>query len=76
MFSRDLILKEVSELNGIVRIILRSVCNQFHHANGLSIFQFDAVLFIDFQQKILIDGFNGIEWITTRIRDSSFVFKF
>ena len=28
-FSRDLILKEVSELNGIVRIIVRSVCKQF-----------------------------------------------
>ena len=29
VFSRDLILKEVSELNGIVRIIVRSVCKQF-----------------------------------------------
>ena len=28
-FSCDLILKEVSELNGIVRIIVRSVCEQF-----------------------------------------------
>ena len=27
--NRDLILKEVSELNGIVRIIVRSVCKQF-----------------------------------------------
>ena len=29
VFSRDLILKEVSELNGIVRNIVRSVCKQF-----------------------------------------------
>ena len=29
VFSRDLILKEVSELNGIVLIIVRSVCMQF-----------------------------------------------
>ena len=29
VFSRDLILKKVSELNGIVRIIVRSVCKQF-----------------------------------------------
>ena len=29
VFSRDLILKEVSELNGIVQIIVISVCKQF-----------------------------------------------
>ena len=29
VFSRDVILKEVSELNGIVRIIVRSDCKQF-----------------------------------------------
>ena len=29
VFSRDRILKEVSELNGIVRIINGSVCNSF-----------------------------------------------
>jgi hypothetical protein len=28
-FFRDLILVEVSELNGIVRFIVRSVCKQF-----------------------------------------------
>jgi hypothetical protein len=28
-FFRDLILMEVSELNGIVRFIVRSVCKQF-----------------------------------------------
>ena len=27
--SRDLIVKEVSEMNGIVRIVVRSVCKQF-----------------------------------------------
>ena len=29
VFTRDLILNEVSELSGIVRIIVRSVCKQF-----------------------------------------------
>ena len=29
VFSRDLILNEVSESNGIARIIVRSVCEQF-----------------------------------------------
>ena len=29
VLSRDLILKEVSELNGIVCIIVRSICKQF-----------------------------------------------
>ena len=29
VFSHDLIIKEVSELNGIVQIIVRSVCKQF-----------------------------------------------
>ncbi len=46
IFFRDLILMEVSELNGRVRFIVRSVCNTlyaaFSRANLLSIFEFDA----------------------------------
>ena len=58
--SRDLSLKEVSEYNGIVRIIVRSVCKQFDRANGFqysNLMQFDS---LTFQQKILINGFNGL----------------
>ena len=38
--------------------LLDQFVSSFDRANGLSIFQFDAVRFIDFQQKTLIDGFN------------------
>ena len=58
--SRDLSLKEVSEYNGIVRIIVRSVCKQFDRANGFqysNLMQFDS---LTFQQKILINWFNGL----------------
>ena len=67
--SRFLSLKEVSEYNGIVRIIVRSVCKQFDRANGLSIFQFDAIRFIDFSAK---DFDQLVQWF----RDSCFVFNF
>ena len=50
VFSRDLILRDVSELNGIVRVIVRSVCER-DRINGLSIFQFDGVRFIEFSAK-------------------------
>ena len=40
--------------------LLDQFVSSFDRANGLSIFQFDAVRFIDFQQKILIDGFNRL----------------
>ena len=46
VFSRDLILKEVSKLNGIVwpsASLLGQFSSRFGRANGLSIFQFDAV---------------------------------
>ena len=46
VFFCVLILKEVLELNGIVQIIVRSAwhfVSSFDHANGLSIFQIDAV---------------------------------
>ena len=39
--------------------LLDQFVGSFDRANGLSIFQFDAVLFVDFSAKILIDGFNG-----------------
>ena len=39
--------------------LLDQFVSSFDRANGLSIFQFDAVRFMTFQQKILIDGFNG-----------------
>ncbi len=46
---RDLNLMKVSELNGIVRYIVRSVCRKFACANVLSIFEFDAK---DFDHRI------------------------
>ena len=59
-FFRDLIFMEVSEWNFNVQFIVRSVCRQFDRAHGLSTFRFDAVCFIDFSAKILIDWFIGI----------------
>ena len=41
-------------------LLLDHFVSSFDRVNGLSIFQFDAVRFIDFSGKILIDGFNGI----------------
>ena len=49
--------------------IVRSIVNSFDLANGLSIFQFDAVRFIDFSAKVF--G-RWVQWI----RDSCFVFNF
>ena len=40
--------------------MLDQFVSSFDRANGLSIFQFDAILFIDFSAKDLIDGFNGL----------------
>ena len=46
-------------------VLLGSLLNQFigrfgrQLANGVSTFRFDAILFIDFSAKILINGFNG-----------------
>ena len=42
--------------------MLDQFVSSFDRANGLSIFQFDAVRLIDFsaKDKILIDGFSGI----------------
>jgi hypothetical protein len=39
---RDLILMEVSGLNGIVRFIVRSVCKQFCSCQCAAIFEFDT----------------------------------
>ena len=73
VFSRNLILKEVSdsdsELNGFVWIIVKSVCKQFDRANGLSIFQFDAIRFVGFSAK------DSDRWVQS-IMVSCFVFNF
>ena len=61
--SRNLILMEVLKLNGIAPFIVGSVCRRFDCAHGLSTFRFDAVWFIDFSAKILIDGYNGLETV-------------
>ena len=49
--------------------LLDPFVSSFDRANGLSIFQFDAVRFIDFSAK---DFDRWVQWI----RDSCFVFNF
>ena len=49
--------------------LLNQFVSSFDRANGLSIFQFDAVWFIDFSAK---DFDRWVQWI----RDSCFVFNF
>ena len=78
VLSRDLNLKEVSELNGINRIIVRSVCKQVDRANGLSIFQFDAVWFISQFDAVRLIDFSTIDfdrWVQW-IRHICYVFNF
>ena len=48
--------------------LLDQFVGSFDHADGLSLFQFDAVLFIDFSAK---DFDRWVQWI----RDSCFVFN-
>jgi hypothetical protein len=64
--THELILMEVSELNGIVCIIacdslLDQFISSFARAHVLSIFEFDAVWFTDFSTRILINRFNWFE---------------
>ena len=46
--------------------------SSFDRANGLSIFRFDAVRFIDFSAKDFDRWVHMVQWI----RDSCFVFNF
>ena len=39
--------------------LLDQFVGSFDRANGVSTFRFDAVWFIDYSTKILIDGFKG-----------------
>ncbi len=66
-FFRDLILMEVSELNGIVLFIARSVCKQFDIE---SLYDFNLQIlcrialqidFLTFQQGFWSAGLNGLE---------------
>ena len=69
VFSRDLILKETSELMVLLGLLFNQSVGSFDRANWLSIFQFDAVRFIDFSAK---DFDRWVQWI----RNSCFVFNF
>ena len=60
MFSRDLILKDVSELNGLFGSLLDQFLGSFDRANGLSYSNSMEFESLTFQQKILVDGFNGL----------------
>ena len=40
--------------------LLDQFVGSFDRSNGLSTFRFDAVCFIDFSARILIDGFDGL----------------
>ena len=67
-----LFFKEVSELNGIVqRSLLDQFASSFDRANGLSIFQFDAIHRL-FSKRFWLMGKMESEWI----RNSCFVFNF
>ena len=58
-FSLDLILIEISELNGIVRFIVWSVCMQFLSCSCAFKIPFWCGLIHWLLSKILIDGFKG-----------------
>ncbi len=68
-FFRDLILMEVSEWNGIVRLIvslmpmLDQFVGSFARAYVLSIFEFDEVRSIDFSTTRILINRHPFQWI-------------
>ena len=53
----------------LIGLLLDQFVSSFNLANGLSIFQFDAVRLIEFsaKDKILIDRFNGLGTVVLSI---------